>query len=58
MREYLRMYPLKDDEKYCISTHSQFIATLTAEGLDPDDDKGFKNYIWTQNCQLVPHLKL
>ena len=50
MREYLRVNPLKDDEKYAVSTHSMFIATMTAEGLDENDKMGFKNYVWTQNC--------
>ena len=47
MKEYLKANPLKEGEKYAISTHSMFIATLTAEGLDPSDKKGLKNYVWT-----------
>jgi len=55
IREYLRVNPLQGDEKLCVVTHSQFIATLTAEGLDESDSKGFKGYTWADNCQLLPY---
>lgn len=57
MREYQRMNKLEGDEKFGVVCHSMFIATLTAEGLDESDKMGFKNYVWCQNCQLLPFNK-
>ena len=57
MKEYERMNPLTGDEKFGIVCHSQLIATMTAEGLDENDSKGFKGYTWAENCQLLPYFK-
>ena len=40
LREYLKANPLDTEkkEKYCIISHSRIIATLTALGVNPEDD--------------------
>lgn len=55
MREYLEANPVEGDQKIAIVSHSMIMATMTAEGLDENDIRGFKNYIWPQNCQLLPY---
>ena len=55
MREYVRMNPLAGGQKNAIVCHSMLIATMTAEGLDENDKMGYKNYVWTANCQVLPY---
>ena len=50
MNEYLQTNPLKADEKYGIVTHSCFIATMTAKGVDLTNSLGIKDYIFPKNC--------
>jgi len=46
MKEYLRMNPLTGQEKYGIVCHSMLMATMTCEGLNPNDKFGLLNYTW------------
>ena len=58
LKEYLRCNPLNGQQKYGVVCHSMIIATLTSSGLDPNDKKGLKDYVWMQNCQLLPYVKI
>ena len=53
LREYLEKNPLDKDkkEKYCIVSHSRIIATLTALGVNPEDDSLIE-YVWFKNCEM------
>lgn len=55
MRVYLKQTPLSGETKHGVVCHSQIIATLTADELDPSDERGFKNYTWLKNCQILPY---
>jgi hypothetical protein len=53
LKEYLICNPLNHDlkEKYCIISHSRIIATLTALGVNPEDDS-LLEYVWFKNCEM------
>jgi hypothetical protein len=38
-------------EKYCIISHSRIIATLTALGVNKEDDS-LLEYVWFKNCEM------
>jgi hypothetical protein len=53
LNEYLHSHPLKHEmkEKYCIISHSRIIATLTALGVNKEDDS-LLEYVWFKNCEM------
>lgn len=53
LREYLENNPLDVDkkERYCIISHSRIIATLTALGVNPEDDSLIE-FVWFKNCEM------
>ena len=57
MRQTVKDTPCADGEKFAVVAHAMIISALTAEGLDPNDPrgKGFKNYQYLYNCQLIPY---
>ena len=50
LKEYLRSNPLENGKKYGVVCHSMMIATLTSTGINLEDKKGLKDYIWCANC--------
>ena len=55
LREYISANPLDSEtqEKYGVISHSRIISTMTAAGLNEEDDT-LIDYIWFRNCEMRP----
>jgi hypothetical protein len=54
LREYITANPLNEvkQEKYGVISHSRIIATMTAKGVDENDE--LIDFTWFQNCEMRP----
>ena len=59
MREYLAKNEMAEGERVAVVCHSKFIASLTAQGVQPDPANPtrevFTDHYWPQNCEIQPY---